>query len=338
MNERYPINTKAPYRIDVHHHVLPAFYLEALDKIGNRETFGIILPDWTLDAHLVVMDKIKIAVGMASIPAVGVDFQKHAPARGLARRCNEYIAGLQNDHPSRFGSFATLPMPDAVEATQEAQYALDTLRMDGVTMISNVFGRYVGDPVYDELFAELNRRKAVVYIHPGNPPEQGIPASIHFPVDTGLETARAAMSLLYGGVLAKYPEVRFIFSHCGGITPYLADRIVRGQVWIGRDGSVDPGMLEEAPPQAAAVEALKQLQRQYYDSMTANAGTGWDILQAFVDPSHILFGTDHAILPAKFQTIKMRELMGYKGFDEAVRIGVERENALRLFPRLSEVI
>jgi predicted TIM-barrel fold metal-dependent hydrolase len=336
MKANHMVNTKEPYRIDVHHHVLPKFYREALERVKTT-TFGVRLPDWSLEAHLEVMDKNKIAVGMASIPA-GINFESDAFARDLARQCNEFLASMRSEHPTRFGAFAVLPVPDVDGALKEATFALDTLKLDGVVMLSNVVGHYVGDPENDALFAELNRRNTVVYIHPGDPPDKGIPASILYPIDTALETVRAAMSLLYGGVFERYPNVKFIFSHCGGITPHLAHRMVRGGTWVRGEGGADPGMLDEAPNGGGAAKAIGLLQRQYYDSMSANAANGLRTLQAFVDPTHILFGTDHAILPARYQPLKMRELMRYKGFDDATRMGVERENALRLFPRLLEVL
>jgi predicted TIM-barrel fold metal-dependent hydrolase len=338
MKGNHPVNTRKPYRIDVHHHVLPEFFLETLDRLGKRTIFDVRLPDWSLEAHLEVMDRNKVAIGMASIPPVGIDFETDALARGLARQCNEFLHQMRGEHPNRFGAFATLPLPDVDAALAEAVHALDVLDLDGVLMLSNVVGQYAGDPRNDILFAELNRRDAVVYIHPGNPPDEGIPASILYPIDTGLETVRAAMSLLYGGVFERYPRIKFIFSHCGGITPYLAFRMVRGGTWVRGEGGADPGLLDEPPDGAAAARAMGHLQRQYYDSMTANAANGLRTLQAFVDPSHILLGTDHAILPPKYQPLKLRELKRYKGFDDATRMGVERGNALRLFPRLLEVI
>jgi predicted TIM-barrel fold metal-dependent hydrolase len=171
-----PVNTKLPYRIDVHHHVLPKFYVETLEKVGSvMTTLGGVLPDWSLETHLEVMDKNKIAVGMASIP-VGIYFESDASARDLARQSNEFLASLRSEHPTRFGAFAVLPVPDVEGALREAAYALDALKLDGVVMLSNVGGHYVGAPENDELFAELNRRNTVVYVHPGDPPAQGIPA------------------------------------------------------------------------------------------------------------------------------------------------------------------
>lgn len=332
------VNTRQPYRIDVHHHVLPKFYLEARERVGIRVIFGIRLPDWSVDAHLRVMDRNKIAVGMASIPLHGFYAASASLIRDLARQANEYLSALRSDYPTRFGALASLPCPDVDGALIEAVYALDELKLDGVFMMSNVVGHYVGDPEYDELFAELNRRSAVVFVHPGDPLENGVPPSILFPIDTALETVRAVMSLLYGGVFERYPGVKFIFAHCGGITPYLANRIVRGRSWVRGEAGADPGMLEDAQDDGKSANAIALMQRQYYDSMTANAGIGLQTLQNFVGPSHILLGTDHAILPARYHPIKMRELVSYKGFNDATRLDVERNNALGLFPRLREVI
>ena len=338
MTANHGVNTKEPYRIDVHHHVLPKFYVATLERVNSiTSMFGMVFPDWSPERHLEVMDKNKIAVGMASIPA-GIYYESNAFARDLARRCNDFLCRLRSDYPTRFGAFAVLPVPDVDGASVEATYALDTLKMDGVLMLSNVDGHYAGDTENDDLFAELNRRECVVYVHPSDPPDQGVPASICFPIDTAMETVRAVMSLLYSGVFERYPSIKFIFSHCGGITPYLAYRMVRGRRWVAGEGGADPGLIDEEADVAGVAKAIELLQRQYYDSMSANAAIGLDTLQSFVDPSHILLGTEHAMLPPKYQPLKMRELRRYKGFDEATRMGVERLNALRLFPRLQEVL
>ena len=336
MKTNQKINTSEPYRIDVHHHILPKFYLEARERVGKRIIFGLRLPDWSMDRHLSVMDNNKIAVGMASIPLHGFYSESADLTRDLARRCNEYLASISSDYPTRFGSLASLPLPDVDAALKEVIYALDTLKLDGVFMMSNVMGHYAGEPENEELFAELNRRSAVVFVHPGDPPENGAPLSILFPIDTALETVRAVMSLLYSGVFERYPKVKFIFAHCGGITPYLAHRIARGKIWTRGEGGADPGVIDDSTHDDEMEILIALMQRQYYDSMTANAGTGLRTLQDFAGSSHILLGTDHAILPAKYHPIKLRELRSYKGFDDTARMDVERNNALRLFPRLEE--
>ncbi len=137
---------------------------------------------------------------------------------------NEICAGLRADHPHRFGAFATSPVPDIDAALEGLQHALDGLKLDGVILLSNYDGYYLGDPRFDRLFAELNRRKAVVFIHPATPPgfEQshfGFPESM---MDVCFDTTRTAFSLIINGVTRKYPDVRFILAHAGGTVPYIA--------------------------------------------------------------------------------------------------------------------
>jgi len=338
MKENQRINTKKPYRIDIHHHLLPKFYLEARERVGIREIFGFYLPDWSIDAHLRVMDKNKIQVGMASIPIHGFYSVGPELAIEMAHQCNQYLATILEEYPKRFGAFASLPLPDVHAAIAEAVFALDKLKLDGVLMLSNVSGKYLGEAENQELFIELDKRNAIVFVHPGDPLNNSIPSSILFPIDTALETVRAVMSLLYGGIFERFPNVIFIFAHCGGITPFLADRIVRGKNWSKGEGGADPGRLSYEMDEAQKTRLLELLKRQYYDSMTANAGTGLRTLQDFAGSSHIVLGTDHAILPAKFHPIKMRELVNYKGFDRKSCFDVERDNALRLFPRLEEIV
>jgi predicted TIM-barrel fold metal-dependent hydrolase len=338
MKTKHNVNTRNPYRIDIHHHVLPRFYLEARERIGKRTIFGFRLPDWSIDDHLMIMDKNKIAIGIASIPLHGFSSVSEALARDLARQCNEYLASMRSEYPTRFGSLASLPLPDVKGTLKECIYALDVLKLDGVLMLSNVVGHYIGNSENNELFSELNRRNAVVFVHPGDPPDNGAPPSILFPIDTALETVRAVMSLLYGGVFERYPNVRFIFAHCGGITPFLAHRIARGRKWQRKEWVIDPGTFDDEPDLDREARDIALMQQQYYDSMTANAGTGLQTLQNFAGPSHILLGTDHAILPAKYHPIKLRELAAYKGFDDITRLDVERNNALDLFPRLNQII
>jgi predicted TIM-barrel fold metal-dependent hydrolase len=331
------VDTEVPYRIDVHHHVLPRFYTEVLAQTGITATLGAVGAGWSPEEHLGVMDRNKIAVGMASIPA-GIYFEDAAMARALARRSNDYLARLCREYPTRFGALAVLPLPDVDGALEEAAYALDTLGLDGVILMSNVVGHYVGAPENDALFAELNRRDAIAFIHPGEPPGAEIPASIRYPIDMALETVRAAMSLLTTGVFERYPRIRFILAHCGGITPALARRMARGRWWAPGEGGPDPGLADRVPNHVGEPEGVDLLQRQYYDSMSANAAIGLRTLQAFAGVEQILFGSDYAALPARYQPLKMRELRRYRGFDEGMRLDVERRNALRLFPQLREVV
>ena len=128
MKANQQVNTRQPYRIDVHHHVLPKFFLETLERVSSLTMFGVVLPDWSLEAHLEVMDKNKIAAGLASIPT-GFYFENQTVARDLARRSNEYLAGLCRRHPTRFGALAALPLPDVDGALAEAAYRTQTKKV-----------------------------------------------------------------------------------------------------------------------------------------------------------------------------------------------------------------
>ena len=211
--------------IDVHHHIVPNEYARALAKLGVTKGLGVRLPKWDVDKSLSVMAEHGISSAIVSISAPGVYFNEHdrrsAIARELSRQTNEICAALINDHPGRFGAFATLPVPDIDAALDELAYSQDELKLNGVILLSNYDGYYLGDARFDELFAELNRRKAVVFIHPQSPPGQeqshlDLPEAM---LDVCFDTTRTAFSLIVNGVTKKYPDIRFILAHAGGAVP-----------------------------------------------------------------------------------------------------------------------
>jgi 6-methylsalicylate decarboxylase len=158
-------------RIDVHTHFLPDFYVEALNSAGLSRLDGIVgLPKWSPEAALKLMDQLGVSIAILSISSPGVHFGDDAAARALARRVNEDGARLQKSYSGRFGQLASLPLPDIDGAVAEAIYALDTLRADGVILLTNHRGVYLGDPKLEPLYDELNSRRAVVLIHPTAPP------------------------------------------------------------------------------------------------------------------------------------------------------------------------
>jgi predicted TIM-barrel fold metal-dependent hydrolase len=312
-------------RIDVHHHILPEEYLAALSGIGQTNVGDVPFPKWEVTRTLEVMDAHGIATAITSISAPGVHFGDAAFARPLARRCNELSARLMGDHPRRFGALATLPLPDVEGALLEAEYAFDTLGLDGAVLLASAGGRYLGDPEFDDLFSELNRRRAVVFIHPTVPPgsqaeQLGIPAPI---LEFIFDTTRAVANLIASGTLERCPEIRFILSHAGGAVPYLALRLSLLQA--------DPGFLERAPR-----GVVTYLQRLYYDTALSATPHALRSLQELVAPSQILFGSDYPFAPEPITGASVAGLDAYDGFDDAARRAIYRENALSLFPRLRE--
>src|SRR5262245_34397021 len=216
-----------PHRIDVHHHVFPPGYVDAVTRHGIHDSGGIAYPKWSVEDDLAFMDRCGIATAITSVSAPGVTVSDREASKALARNVNEYQARLVADHPTRFGAFASLPLNHMDDALDELAYALDTLRMDGVVLLSSVGDLYLGDPRLEPVFAELNRRRAVLFVHPNVPAtSRGLDLAVpHAAVEFVFDTTRAVANLVYTGTLDRNPDVRIILSHAGGAIPYLAGRL-----------------------------------------------------------------------------------------------------------------
>lgn len=318
------MNNKS-FRIDVHNHIIPAEYLKELESIGIGNSLGRSFPEWTAERTLAVMDANGIRAAITSISSPGVYFGDASFARKTARLCNEVSAKLVSGNPARFGAFASLPLPDTGAALAELSYALDTLRLDGVVVLSNITGTYMGDGQFDELYAELDRRNAVVYVHPtdpvaGNPLGREIPTYL---MEVTFDTARAIFNLLYQGVFEKYPNIRWIFSHAGGALPYLTWRISLGQ-FVLPDGS-------KAVPKGVPY----YLQRLYYDTGLSANPYVFRCLRELVPADQILFGTDYPFAPEILSAETVKGINAYEGFSEEDRSKIECANAVKLFPRFA---
>jgi 6-methylsalicylate decarboxylase len=241
----------APRRVDVHHHFFPPAYLDKIEEVtGNKAS--PLMTGWGAAGVLDHMDKSGVATAILSMSPWGPHFKDAAQAKALARACNDYAAQTSRDHPGRFGLFAAMPLPDVDGALAELAYALDTLKADGVGLMTSYGGKWPGDPTFAPVFEELNRRQVVVYFHPntaeccGNLVPGSAPSMLEWPYDTG----RAVLSLLLSGALVKYPDIKWIFSHAGGPVPALAGRIVNmtrtrpdlAQI-ARRDARADPAAL-----------------------------------------------------------------------------------------------
>ena len=201
--------TEKPGRIDVHHHILPRLYVEALAKAGHAGGGGMPFPAWDPESTLAMMDRQGIATAVTSISAPGIHFGDANAARELARRCNELSAKLVADHPTRFGAFAILPLPDVKGALLELEYALDVLKLDGVVLLtSHHDGRYLGDPLFDDVMAELDRRGAVAFVHPVVPKtSESIRLDVPgFAAEFVFDTTRAAINLIWSGTMERLAE------------------------------------------------------------------------------------------------------------------------------------
>ena len=211
--------------IDVHHHLYPPVYVT---ELGRANQSLAAAKEWTPARSLEDMDKAGVATSITSITTPGVSFGDDALARRLARECNEYAARLASDHPGRFGNFAILPWPNADASLREIEYSLDTLKADGIGMLTNYGDKWFGDPYFAPIFEELNRRKAVIYTHPTSAnccrnALAGIPDTA---IEYGTDTSRAIARTVFSGTSQRYPDIRLIFSHAGGTMPFLIERLI----------------------------------------------------------------------------------------------------------------
>ncbi len=264
-------------RIDTHHHVVPAAYAAWLQRKGIAAG-GLPIPEWSADSAIALMDKYRIQTAIMSVSTPGVHLGDDAEAREKAREVNEYAAEVVRKHHDRFGFFATLCLPDVKGSLDELAHAFDQLHADGVVLLANSRGIYLGDKTFDPLFDELNKRKAVVFVHPshlyGVDPPRAVPPYV---ADFLLDTTRAAVRLAGSGTLDRCPDLKVILSHAGGFVPYAAYRIA---------------VTGAASPRRDFADGLAQLQKFYFDIALSGSPSALPSLMALAKPDHVLYATD----------------------------------------------
>ena len=319
-------NSDSRRKIDMHAHYLPTGYADEMRKAGHLHPDGMPdYPKWNPELALDTYEKLGIETGMLSISSPGVQCGSDAATRRLARKVNEAGADAVMKHPRRFGLFGALPMPDVDGSLEELTYAMDTLHADGIGLKTNVQGIYLGDAKFEPIFQELNRRKALVFIHPTSPAcwqqcAMGYPRPmLEFPFDT----ARAVSNLIFTGTLERYPDIPIIVPHNGGTVPILAGRItaVGHRLRLGGGGTKD---------------AITYLRRLYYDTAIQSNHTLSSLVQ-LVDASHIVYGSDWPWYPETGVAETDKELEASSFLSDEDRTAIHRTNALGLLPRLGSV-
>ncbi len=279
------MTSAAPRIVDFHHHILPPFYLKRAERWLNENAAGFSdIRKWTPERSIEAMDKAGIDLAVTSLSAPGFAFgDGEEGVSALARRCNDYAAQMALDYPGRFRFFAALPMPDTAASLEEISYALDQLGAIGVGLMSNYDERYLGDAGFYPIFEELNRRGALVFVHPTNVKctshlLQELPsAMIEFPVDTG----RTIASLLWSGTLSRFPRIRFIFPHGGGVMPMLAER-------VAKLATFRPEMASRVPDGAA-----NTLARLYVDVASVANAPAIAAIRSWLPENQLLYGSDY---------------------------------------------
>ena len=310
--------------IDTHFHYYPPAYLRVQTEFEGRRNSrpNAAITSWTRNKAFEEMDKsgVRTAVlSLASTPGTWFEFTAEAASR-MARLCQDYAAEMVRDHPGRFGLFAPLSMLDADLTLKEIEYAFDTINADGVNLQSNYGDKWLGHAGFRPVYEELNRRKALVYVHPlvanccRNLATGTSPAMIEVPHDT----TRAVTHLLLSGTFARFRDIRWLFCHAGGTIPMLAGRIEYFSKGRGNAGDFAPGGVEN------------ELRRHHYDTANATHPASMAALLKLVPASQVLFGSDYPYAPVAAQAADLRKL----GLAENDVRGIESGNALRLMPRL----
>ncbi len=305
----------SPHRIDVHHHFAPPRWVA---EVKGRPLLQAANANWNPAKSIEDMDRGGVAAAAISVTNPGLWFGDNAATTRLARACNEYGAKLVQDHPARFGLFAAMPLPDVDATLAEIEYAYDVLKADGVGLFTSYGDTWIGNPAYRPVMEELNRRRAVVHVHPTAANccrnlEYGVaPGSVEY----GTDTTRAIVSVAFNGDAARFSNIRFIWSHAGGTAPFLAGRI-DGASRNAKD-RLPNGFVHE-------------LKKFHYDlAGAANRGAVASLLE-LVTPGHVLFGTD---FPPGGSSLEIAAVLTELGtFDERELRQIERDNAMALLPR-----
>jgi predicted TIM-barrel fold metal-dependent hydrolase len=308
------------FRIDVHHHITPPGWLEAVKKarLDNPP-----MANWSPDKSLEDMDKAGVATAMTSPTTPQLGFLPAAEAARIARESNEYARKVANDYPGRFGVFAMLPMPYVDESLKEIAYAMDVLHADGIGMMTSYGDKWLGYSEFQPVFDELNRRKAVVYTHPTGPNccvnlVRGVPEAA---VEYGSDTTRTIVNLIFSGASQRYTDVSFIFSHGGGVLTAVAERLQIQMV--------------STPPYKGKIsndQVQHELNRFFYDTAQVSNAVTIEALARLVPTSQIVFGSD---FPYRTAADHVKGLS--QRFQGEVLRGIERDNAARILPGVRPV-
>ena len=309
--------------VDVHHHVFPDFYWEASNEDGNAAG-GITPPPWSLDGAIAYLDEAEIDIAVASISTPGVHFGDDRAARTLARRVNEYLADIKREHPDRFGAFAAIPLPDVDGSLEQIKYALDTLRLDGVSLMTNADGSYLGDSRFDAVSEELQRRAAVVFVHPTASPDPtahtlGLPDSL---LDYPVDTSRAIAKLHFSNTFARTPDVKYVIPHAGGTIPFVASRFA----------IVDQmNVIPDADERGTFADTVRRL---YWDTASAFSDPVLAMLRSVIGLDRVLLGTDYPYPHDAISIGGVEHIRNSAELDDDSQPSVLGDTAARLLPGL----
>ncbi|MDB5508621.1 MAG: amidohydrolase 2 [Hyphomicrobiales bacterium] len=315
--------------IDVHHHCVLPEYEQALVRSGAADPSRPLRKNSDPAQAIEAMTGFGIAGAVVNpLSVAGVHHGDDANARYLCETTNEGLARFVQSAPGKLGFFAPLPFPDIDGSLRQLAYSLDTLNADGVILMTNQNGIYLGDPRGDALYAELDRRKCAVFVHPARPAfiddlQLKLWAAI---VEYPFETTRIAANLIYNEVMKKYPNIRWILAHAGGAVPYLSLRL---------------RLMEEQDTQSPAFSmrvpegTSPYVGQFYFDTAISGSRAAMAALTRITPPSHIMFGSDWPYIDRSYVDDQIADMRTMTELGGGVFQAVERESALALFPRFA---
>jgi len=302
-------------RVDVHHHFCPPEYVAVMGEMGKRP----VVQEWTINRGLEEMDRNGVATSLLSLSPPGLHHVGAEETRRLVRIVNDYAAKMRSAHPTRFGHFASVPMPHVDATLSEISHAFGPLGADGIQLMTSYGERYLGHPDFTPVMEELNRRKALVFVHPLAPvccaPSLSWipPALFEFTQDTN----RTVFSLLFSGTFARFPAIRFVFCHSGAGVPTLAGRAA--VMGMGKQfANKMPNGIDH------------ELRKLHYDVALQANQPALAALFAYVSASQVLLGSDFPF-GTSADGVRGLEEFGLKPGDLDA---IYRGNAERLLPRL----
>jgi predicted TIM-barrel fold metal-dependent hydrolase len=309
--------------VDMHAHYVPSAYRRALSAAGIERPDGYPhVPEWSVQAALASMDAVGVELSLVSISSPGVDLGPGTDQVRLAREVNDEGADVVRDRPRRFGLLASLPLPDVDATLEEIRHAVDDLEVDGFVLMTNYRGIYLGDPRVDEVMDELDRRGALVALHPTSPPHaksvaDGPPRPmLEFPFDT----TRAIVNMVLNGTLRRRRQIRVLVPHVGAAMPVLADRV---QAYAAA-----------FPRGREAIDIHSELRGMWFDIAGEPLPNALAALLRLAGPERIVYGSDLPFAPLRLVERGQERLLETDLLDDSSRRALMRGNASALLPRL----
>lgn len=307
---------------DFHAHPVTSEFIKAMDDLGINviEDDGFPLPKWSIESHLDFMKEAGIDYTILSIPTPHIHNGDDNLAAIAARKINTEISNICANNSEHFSFVAGLPLPCVDKSIEELNYALDNLNAIGVKVPTNAYGIYLGDKTLDPLMEELNKRKALVIIHPCRArlrPTNCITGTVAAIYEYPSDTTRAVLNMMANKIMTRFPDIKWVVPHCGSFLPYMLQR------FTGVSGILSSmGMMEQ-------IDASKEFEKLYFDIAGDIEPVGLDMLRMVTDDSHILFGSDFPHSPAKVIEMKKKHFDENHKYDD-IRNKIYYDNAVKV--------